>query len=812
MKKFINNIKIFFVLAILVVLASCGNSSLSNNAYDDGKIYLSFNVNTNRSVYNPTSFTEDDVTAVRLYCKENGNDLTRYDKLNVGLLQEWLFVAKDGKNAIEVFTDSVIEFKSPMFTKKESSKGNDNYYDFIIELCTDDLKTTGKNQNRKDGGDVEASDYVYYTPIQFGSKEKVLVVPGLNTLSFTTENYRINGWTDYYSLIDFEYKSKKDDGVGYIEAVLKTYPYNDEQWFGIWDIIERKEVDPWFERRWGAEAKEGVVTLTSDNILFEDEHKTKFPYIETDRCNPNYVKNGEYTLELTLYDAKGRNVLRRTSDVIYLHGNKTKVTSKELSVSSGAVAIKYGVLSIDDPWNLCTNHGTITINDTLPLAQNETRTYSAQLKLGDEVIAESTGENAKLTVTGNTINWSSDLFAGKTATNKAYACKLVVNDKTFDLIVPDRKYYSYSVSGGDKLDPVAPGELSTVEGDIFIHFEGEGQEKENDTYHTVHDYASTLLSHMNERANVFIDLSDVSGINQILWGDVELAEDGAMLEGIAFPDLITKVEMNSFQCPKNDRPYKLTVVFGSAVNDVYSLVEANNEWLYGAYYHDENNNPVLNQNQRSFFNPFKKFIVSKNNSRLVTYQNGTLLADMSGNEHVELIASADVIEELELPFTINTIGSNAFAGNKMLKKIVEWGITSEIRNDAFNSSALDGNVELGVRVGFIGERAFANTTIESLTFSDAMAVFYDGIVPDDVYIGYKSGSNKVRKWAWVADPNVVKDGDIWCAYNGWDPSKTLPADPDGEVIILDWKEYDNYKYANYLGNANFKDHYFWRID
>lgn len=832
MKKFINNIKIFFVLAILVVLASCGNSSLSNNAYDDGKIYLSFNVNTNRSVYNPTSFTEDDVTAVRLYCKENGNDLTRYDKLNVGLLQEWLFVAKDGKNAIEVFTDSVIEFKSPMFTKKESSKGNDNYYDFIIELCTDDLKTTGKNQNRKDGGDVEASNYVYYTPIQFGSKEKVLVVPGLNTLSFTTENYRINGWTDYYSLIDFEYKSKAGDGVGYIEAVLKTYPYNDEQWFGVWDVVERKEVDPWFERRWGAEAKEGIVTLTSDNILFEDEHKTKFPYIETDRCNPNYVKNGEYTLELTLYDAKDGDVLRRTSDVIYLHGNKTKVTSKELTVSSGAVAIKYGVLSIDDPWNLCTNHGTITINDTLPLAQNETRTYSAQLKLGDEVIAESAGENATLTVTGNTINWSSDLFAGKTATNKAYACKLVVNDKTFDLIVPDRKYYSYEVNGRNPLDPVNPGDLATVEGDIFIHFEGEGQEQYfyDDTYQdetgvehtylhrelkTIGKYTSTLLENMSENAHVFVDMSDVTGIQTAWREDVQLTTTGAWLEGIAFPDSVTKVETGTFMCPikqaADDRYYELTVVFGSAAVDVYALVAADDDWQYHDTYWDTGA-LVNNSNKRNLYNPFKKFIVSKDNSQLVTYQDGALLGNMTGAEHVDLIASADVIEELEIPFTINNIERAAFAGNRKLKKIVEWGITDVICDDAFNSSALEGDVELGVRVAYICTRAFAYTNITSLTFSDAMGVFRDGIASDDVYIGYKPGSNKVQKWAWVADVNVIKDGDIWCAYNGWDASKTLPADPDGEVIIMDWKEYDNYKYANYLGNANFKDHYFWRID
>ena len=823
MKKIINNITIFFVLTALAVLASCGNTSLSKNNYDDGKIYLSFNVNkdnlnTVRSVYNPSQFTEDDVTAVRLYCKENGNDLTRYDKLNVGLLQEWLFVAKDGKNAIEVFTDSVIEFKYPMFTKKDSSKKNDNYYDFIIELCTDDLK-------------YETSDYIYYTPIQIGTKQKVLVVPGLNTLSFTTENYRINGWTDYYSLIDFEYKSKSGEGVGYIEAVLKTYPYNEGQWFGIWDIIERKEVDPWFERRWGAEAKEGIVTLTSDNILFEDEHKTKFPYIETDRCNPNYVKNGEYTLELTLYDAKGGNVLRRTSDVIYLHGYKTKVVSKELSVNSGAVDLYYGnKLSIEDSWNLCTNHGTISISDTKPLAKDETeRVYSVQLKFNDVVIAE-TGENGKLSVDNLVISWNQELFEGKTSQNGVYACKLIVNDKTFDLNVPDRKYYSYAVNGRNPLDPVNPGELATVEGNIFIHFEGEGQEQYcdtqtwNRTFYTVRDYSSKLLSYMSENAHVFIDLSDVTGITQVLREDVELTDTGAWLEGIAFPDSATKIDTGTFMCPlkqtddADNRYYELTVVLGSAANDVYALVDASDNRQYAEYVEEEQQDGtiqvVLNSHRRNLYNPFKKFIVSKNNNQLVTYQDGALLGNMTGTEHVDLIASADVIEELEIPFTINAIERNAFAGNRKLKKIVEWGITDVIRDDAFNTSGLEGDVELGVRLALICTRAFANTKITSLTFDDAMRVFYNEIVPDGVYIGYKPGSNKVQKWAWVTKTIYENDlcQDIWGIYNGWYSGMSLPDNPSGAAKIMDWEEFDNYKYANYLGNTDFKDHYFWYVD
>ncbi len=828
MKKMITNIKLFFVLTALALLASCGNTELSNNNYDDGKVYLSFNVNTktnaDRSVYNPSDFTEDDVTAVRLFCKQGNSDFDRYDRLYVGVVQEWLFTAKDGKNAIEVFTDSVIEFNSSMFARKDSSKGNENYYNFIIELYTDDLKTSGVNPNRKDGGNAEASDYQYYTPIQFGAKEKVFVVPGLNTLSFTTENYRINTWTDYYSLIDFEYKSKKDEGVGYIEAELKTYPYMEDKWMGIWDVIERIEEDPWFRRKWGAQADEnGIVTLTQDDIIFEDDHKTNFPSIVSDRYSPNYVKNGEYTLELSLYDSKDGNLLRKTSDVIYLKGYKTKVPSKELSVNSGFVSVNYGLLSIDEPWNLCTNHGTVKINDTLPLAQNENRTYSAQLKFGDDVIASSEGENPKLTTSSNTIIWSEELFAGKTAANGVYACKLIVNDKTFDLIVPDRKYYSYEVNGRDKLDPVNPGDLAAVDGEIFIHFEGEGQEQYcdtstwNRTFYTVRDYSSTLLRNMSENAYVFIDLSDVTGITQVLREDVELTDTGAWLEGIAFPDSVIKVDTGTFMCPikqaddADDRYYELTVVFGSAANDVYSLIDGGDAWQYWDYewYTGEPNN---NQNKRNLYNPFKKFIVSKNNSRLVTYQNGTLLADMSGNEHVELIASADVIEELELPFTINTIASSAFAGNRKLKTIKEWGITGEIRNDAFISSALEGDIELGARVGLVDTRAFYNTNIESLIFSDAMTVFYDGIVSDDVYIGYKPGSNRVQKWAWITRTTFENDlnWDLWGIYNGWNTTPLIA--PAGETVIFDLNKSDNFKYENYLGNQGFKDHLFWLID
>ena len=322
---------------------------------------------------------------------------------------------------------------------------------------------------------------------------------------------------------------------------------------------------------------------------------------------------------------------------------------------------------------------------------------------------------------------------------------------------------------------------------------------------------------MSENAHVFIDMSDVTGIQTAWREDVRLTTTGAWLEGIAFPDSVTKVDTGTFMCPikqaaaADDRYYELTVVFGSAAVDVYALVAAEDDYQYHDTYWDTGA-LVNNSDKRNLYNPFKKFIVSKDNSQLVTYQDGALLGNMTGNEHVDLIASADVIEELEIPFTINNIERDAFAGNRKLKKIVEWGITDVICDDAFNSSALEGDVELGVRVAYICTRAFAYTNIKSLTFDDAMGVFRNGIVPDGVYIGYKPGSNKVQKWAWVADVNVIKEGDIWCAYNGWDSSKTLPEHPDGEVIILEWKEYDNYKYANYLGNANFKDHYFWRID
>ena len=540
------------------------------------------------------------------------------------------------------------------------------------------------------------------------------------------------------------------------------------------------------------------------------------------------------TLELTLYDSKDGNVLRRTSDVIYLHGYKTEVVSKELSVNSGATPLKYGVLSIDDPWNLCTNHGTITINDTLPLDQNETRTYSAQLRLGEEVIAAN-GENGKISVSGNTINWNDDLFAGKTAANGVYACELIVNDKSFDLIVPDRKYYSYSVSGGDKLDPVAPGELATVEGDIFIHFEGEGQEQYSydDTYtdqegehtylhrelRTIGEYTSTLLENMSENAHVFVDMSDVTGIQTAWREDVRLTTTGAWLEGIAFPDSVTKVDTGTFMCPikqaaaADDRYYELTVVFGSAANDVYALVSAEDAWQYHDTYWDTGD-PVNNSDKRNLYNPFKKFIVSKDNSRLVTYQDGALLGNMTGNEHVDLIASADVIEQLEMPLTINTVERDAFAGNRKLKKIVEWGITDVIRDDAFNSCALEGDLELGVRVAFIGTRAFIKTNIESIIFSDSMKVFQNNIVPDDVCIGYKPGSNKVVKWNWITDATVdtIPGRDLWTAYNGWDSSKFFPDNPDGTAIILDCNKISNYQYANYLGQTNFKDHFFWHVD
>ena len=796
MKKFINNIKIFFVLFVLGLLASCNNGNKASDFAADGKTYLSFSVNSNRSVYNPTDLKESDITAVKLYCmKKDSNDLYNFDKYEVNLLQEWTFLPKDGKSAMQVFEASSVEFKQEQ-----------GYYNFIVELCTDELKA------EKDGK-------VYYTPVHYAVKERILVVPGLNTLTFETERYRPNTWsnTKYKSLFNFEYTSKAGEGVGYMQATLDSWPYNEERWFGTWDIIQRKEVNPWQRPVWEASKPDDseIVTLEGSG----------------------YYDDGYYTLNVRLYDHKNGNLLQTISDVVYFNGYKTVVPAKEVSVNSNAVALKYGTVSIDDPWNLCKNKGAITITDTIPLDQNENRTYSVQLKFADAVLA-SNGEGGKLSVTNGVISWSENLFDGKDSEHDAYNCTLLINGQEFIIVIPDRTYLEYSVTAGTGgegsityLDPEnPPRELVEMEGNLFIHLTGEGENQVvasnwNRTHKTIGKYATTLLENLSENAHVFVDLSAVTGVTLLLREDVKLGDSGAWIDGIAIPESVVAIDCGAFMCPikqaepKDDRYYELTVVLGENVYHNIEFSEENGFYNYtpsnyifdGLVAVDDN---VYTNKTRNVYNPFKKFIVSNKNKYISTNQDGSLLIYTQDDGFTILVASADIIEDLKVPSNIGKIEFGSFGGNRKLKSVSDWGKVREVCWKSFQYSNIQGELILGDNIGWIGEDAFADTKIESIILSDSVKLFSPDFVPENTYIGYKPGSN--TKEYWVCKHKVVPDEqgvtpdefNYVGAYYGEQP---YPA-PEKHLIIKDLEKIDVIKYKNYFGISDFNDYYCWKVD
>ena len=813
MKKFFNSVKIIFALGLLTLFASCGNiaKNISGKAYD--KAYLAFSVNSGRSVYNPQAFTADDADALRFYIKEYGKDV---NDVAHDILYEKTFLRDDNKNAVQVFEESLLELPQDW--------NYDTYYNFIIEICSDDdelsrtqsqLDLSKYDDNQKNRipyvnpPEANQPEEKYYMPLQAASKEKVLVRPGLNTLNFETKRYRKGDWIDYFSLLDFDYYADvSETGCGYMEAELREWPYSEyETWLPDFDIIYREQ--DWsnnYPRRFASDPVENGIVRIKGKL---------------------FIPDGYYKFIFKLYDKEEepRSLVKSFSDVINLNAYKT-VAGRELTATSlAADKLVYGQISIDEPWDLCVNKGTVTVTDTTPVENG--KAYTVALKYNGEEL-----KTASLTSTNMTFSWSTDIFAGKTAVNGVYACQLLVDDQEFDLLVPDRQYLSYSIDSGDNyLDPAAPTAVASLTGEYFIHLSGTGTEQsqheetrtwtDNEGEHseqysvrdfaTIYDYTSILPKNMNSGARVFLDMRDITGITTLFREDIQLAESGAWLTGLALPESVKKIEEGVFVCPKkqaapaDDRYYELTIVFGSqalydgAGNYTFTgLLNSCDNWMYW----DENNS-----DRRNLYNPFKKFIVSKDNPYLKTYQDGALLALIDFDRII--IASADVIEDLKVPSTIRKIESHVFAGNRKLKTVSDWGFVEEICFAAFNASALEGNIELGNRVFEIASWAFGNTNITSLTLSDSMKLIFDHAVPDGAYIGYKPGSNNRSFWAWISRDTYdnLPDQDLYRLYfDGGLPVNVR------NFSLKAWQVDDFYKYKDYQDIPDFSEGYCWLIE
>ena len=827
MKKLFNSIKLFFVFSVLMVLASCNNLTQPKKPASDGKAYLKFSVNADRSVFNPQSLSYDDIGAVRLYIKKNGTDI---NNLNNDIEYVKTFFGNGSKNAVQVFEEAQIELPA--------NCGFEEYYHFIIELCIDQLSTpqselAGRNYRPDQLNDIPKipEGEKYYMPLQTGKLEKVLIVPGLNTLSFTTQRYRKGNWKDFYSLLKVDYTAKASE-VGYMEAELRTWPYDNEKWIPEWDCIFREE-------NWD----------NGDRIIIKSGAADANGNINLERTV--YVQDGYYKLNFSLYDKAEapRTLIKTFSDVIYLSGYKT-IASKEIKLSElTAAKLDYGVISIDEPWDLCVNKGTVTVTDTTPVEDN--KQYEVALNYNGEELLATT-----LTKADMKLSWSTNIFEGKTSVGGVFVCQVVVDGQEFDLLVPDRTYLSYSIDSGetDYLDPAAPTAVASLTGDYFIRLSGTGTEQsqheeqklddqgtpmtDNDgnpemnlirDFATIYDYTSILPKNMNSGAKVFLDMSAVTGINKIFREDIQLAESGAWLTGIAFPESVERLEDGVVVCPikqvdaADDRYYELSIIFGSQAyrdgNGNYTfrgLVDSGNKWLY---WDDDDGDPSNdNQNKRNLYNPVKKFIVSKDNPYLVTFQDGALLGWTDGD--TVIIGSADVIEALSVPYSIRKIESHAFAGNRKLETVSDWGNVEEICSHAFDASALEGDLELGDRVFELSDWCFGHTKLTSLSLSDSVKLIFPNVIPQDAYLGYKPGSKTRTDWEWISkdtfdnDPNYV-DKDLYSRYFNLIDEAHPQREPlvgDGVFTLRDWKNEKTYKYKDYLGFTDFYDHYCWRID
>ena len=779
MKKLFNYIKISTILAILAVLSACSGLTENQKPVKDGHSYLKFSVNTfaGREVYNPQDFTEDEVDVVKLYCKDTDKSIEDFEH---DILNTWTFNRTGNKNAVQVFEEAVIDFGNINdFGKK--------YYNFAIELCTDEL-----SKEKEDGKKV-------YTPVQAGYLEKVVLVPGWNMLAFKTEQYRKESWMSFRSIIDFDYKVPAESGAGYMTVEIRKWPYDFEVWTQNWNIGKREGEGDYYRLIWE--------TDTPVNGYLECAGK-------------EYIDDGDYKLLVSVYDKKDGECLKKFSDSVCVSGYRTEIRKEFSLKNTNATNVSYGVLTIDDAYNLCVDYGKIKLYDTTVA---ESITYQAELKYKGVVLASTA--NNKLSISENAVIWSNDIFAGKTAENGVYNCELSITPaynssaktaKTFNIQVPARQYKSFCVNSGaeDYLDPENPPDsLTSLTGNYLIQLYGAG----TTTYETdevdmngnnivsigsLRKYTSMLES-LNSDAKVFLDMAEVTGITSTYWSDVVTTKTGAMLTGIALPESLEEVKSTTFACPEEcDRHYELTVVFGSNISRLESLSRGD-DWLY-------NQN---NQDRRPFYNLFKKFIV-RNNPYLRVYQDGSLLVFIEDNGWSRLMASADVIEELKIPIVVKKIDDFAFSGNKKLKSIADWGTLKEIGYGAFYASDIEGDIVLGSDISFVERWAFYGTKITSLTISESVRLLYYHCIPDNAYIGYEKGSTTRHYWNWISKAELddaEARGEYIDLIGAIYGNEVFP-ESNGEFRINDWEEKDIYKYLNYNGMTNFNERAFWRID
>ena len=800
MKKLFDSLKIFGLLAVAAILASC--NGFTEKPDSEKKAYFKFSVNTiDRSAYYPTAFTEDSVDKLLFKIEDmDDNSLPPYFEKEFERTAE--------KNAIKVFEETVLEW-NPIKEGQEYHPWGQ--YNFIIELYSEDFCETVE----KDGTQVK-----YYTPIQDAKLERVLVVPGLNDLHFETKHYLRDNW-EYRSLLNFEYKIKDNLGVGYMTVDLRTWPYNNKIWNPRWSSEKRQLADQWPECYY-PNSEKGVALVKQDGYL-------KLAASE-------YIADGDYKLIVNLYDKEGGTVLKTFSDNVCLSGYKTEVF-KEISFDNfekgGVVEMPYELLqnvSVDEAYSLCKNHGTVEIINN---SGNTGVTYAAELYYKGDLLGA-------LTVNGNKASWNENLFEGKQAVNGIYSCQIFVKStyqgvsggQSFKVDVPDRTYISYSVAApsngtegqtaapvnSDYLDPDNPPQaVRDLTGNYLIHLYGAGTQtydtENGRVWGTVHKYVWMLRS-MNKNANIFFDMTDITGITKLYWNEVELEkvvtpgenaasvnEPGAVLVGIALPDSVVELDNNIFLCPSTDeRQYELTVVLGSKINTVEYLSDSC-EWTFQNTHNYANSN---NSDAIPYRNPFRKFIVH-NNPRLLVYEDGAIVAKRNDDGWTYIIGAADVdaIKELKIPLGINKISISTFAGCSKLKKIVDWGDVSEIGHGAFNYSGLTGEVVLGKYIFLVPSAAFYNTGVTNLVLSDSVKYLGENVVPATATIGYKVDSQTRHYWNYVAVPQNNEDLPDWkmvSAMWGNDPFPTA----QGQIIIFDWPV----KYTNQDMNKL----YCWRAD
>jgi hypothetical protein len=793
MKKLFNRFIIVLLLSFCAGLISCGNGNLSRNDFpNDGKAYLLFslqseefnNQTASRNIVNPQVISKEFITDVVLRAKG-----TEEKTKNIREHFEWK--TENGVLAIDNFLNAKNITLEP------------GRYDFTIELYTADPLYSYHTDYIPDQDERNDDPH----PVQWATNRNVIIAKGANSLSFKTEHYRKNTWDPYVGLLEFEYNFAdiSEFPNAYVEITLNSWPWGYLCWFNDHEMRwERDFADPDLSRSMEHPA------IFSGSLVPDD---------------------GDYTLNIRVFDQRDRgNLIKAESDTVKINGYKT-VVKRDVYIrgNTGSIVLPQtsgADLDIDCGYDLCVNHGNIIVKNT-PYPSNCT----AALYYGGEFLDVQTLSSGS-SVGEGIVSWNSDIFAGKTpAANGEYPCQLFikrtnidgsVDSSCFNISVPDRTFVSYDFSDGN---------FPTLEEnkDYYLKVSGVVDEQHTATWDdtlqravgAIPDFVKDNLNQpsLSPTTKVFLDLYNVTGETVFRIHEIELTQD-VMLNGIILPHGLKTIEGRSFFLPFNaQRQYEMTFILnenlGAEVSGEDNKIDCDfiehdiDTQTWSGYY---------------FANPISKFI-QNGNPNYEVLNDGLMIMDRGG---WGLLKVSNQVEELSIPLKVGSLRGTSLAGNKKLKKVVDWGNLQEIQWSAFLDSGLEGVVEIGSNLLIIERDAFVGTNVtqliipESLKVIDGRILSYNDNDNDNAKFGYKAESGIMHIWNLISDTELddfrsqyetAHPGSWWDWYNKYLYAREIEPPPVKGNLVIKAIDQENTTFKNYNGITNcFDGKQFWRAD